>query len=546
MPKQLIPPSKKLGYTDLYLDFVNGQVKGKSLYLADTIESVAHALDALEYDRSALVDILTEQNKLYQVGPKTHENISRLNDPRSVCVFAGQQAGLFGGPMFTLIKAIAVIKSAARYEKELNRPVIPVFWIAGDDHDFEEANHTSLLNHAGEVCLASYATPPPVEMPVARIKLSDEEMLYQAKAVLRDCCGETEFTKELYDLLDRSYTTGDSFVTAFGKFVSGLLGDLGLVLFCPTDDKAKRLAVPFFKRILSLQNEIHQAVTESNEALTRLEFHIQVEKKETASHLFYELDGRQPVLRDGDQFTVGETRFSKEELESRIEEHPERFSPDVMTRPIFQSFLFPVVAQKGGPSEIAYLAQINKLFRLFGLAPPLYQARPTATVVEARHEKLMADLSISFDELFGDIEQVINRVMATTFPSDLEHKFEELSDSVEDHFKQFIRDSLEFDDSLKQVARQIYGRIDYNLKNFEHKVFAAHKRKSSETRDRIYRLYHALCPNRGFQERTVNVSYFISRHGFGFVRFLYDQLEPDETSHQLISLSEMTEGRRRR
>ena len=541
MPKQLILPSKNLGYTDLYLDFIAGQAKAKPFYLADNVDAVAGALDRIEYDRKTMAAVLTEQNKIYQVGPKTHENISRLKDPRAVCLFAGQQAGLFGGPMFTLIKAIAVIKSAANYEKELVRPVIPVFWIAGDDHDFKEANHTSLLDRAGGVCGICYATPPSTELSVARITLSDEEMLYQAKGALRDCLGETEFTSDLYDLLERSYTTNDSLVTAFGKFISGLLGDRGLVLFCPTDNKAKRLAVPFFKRILSLQDDIHRVVSKANDALTSLGFHIQVEKKDTASHLFYELDGRQPVTLDGDQFVVGETRFTKAELEARIDQHPERFSPDVMTRPIFQSFLFPAIAQKCGPSEIAYLAQINELFGLFDRPVPLHQVRPTATVVEARHEKLMNDWSITFDELFGDIEQVINRIMATTFPSDLEKKFEELSGSVEDHFKQFIRDSLEFDDSLKQVARQIYGKIDYNLKAFEHKVFAAHKRKSSETRDRIYRLYHSLCPNRGFQERTVNVSYFIARHGFEFVQFLFDQLDPDETSHQLISLAEMTD-----
>ena len=541
MQKQLIPPSKNLGYTDLYLDFVNGRVKGNSFYLADHIEAVAGELDKITYDRSRLVAILTEQNKRFDAGPRTFENINRLIDPKAVCVLAGQQAGLFGGPMFTLIKAIAVIKSALRYETQLGRPVIPIFWIAGDDHDFEEANHTSLLNRSGDLVEIKYATAPRQEVPVARISFEDAEMLAQAKAAVKECCGETDFTPSMYALLDRSYAQGVSFVTAFGRLLSGLLGDRGLVLFCPTDNTATQRAVPFFKKIISLQDDIHIVVGNTNNALLEQGFHIQVEKKDSSSHLFYELNGRQPVLREGEQFVVGESIFSRDQLVTKIEEHPELFSPDVMTRPLLQSYLFPTLTQKGGPSEIAYLAQINPLFELFDLAPPVHQARPTATMVENRFEKLLDEWKISFDELFGDIEQLINRIMAATFPDDLEAKFKRLTQGVEGEFREFIGEALAFDESLKQVADQVYGKVDYNLKNFEQKVFAAHKRKSNELREKIYRMHHHLCPNRGFQERSVNALYFVSRYGEQFVRFLFNQLDSEETAHQLIYLSEMTD-----
>ena len=119
--------------------------------------------------------------------------------------------------------------------------------------------------------------------------------------------------------------------------------------------------------------------------------HIQVEKKENSAHLFYNCDGRKPVLQDGNNFIVGERIYTKDELLDYIDQHPERFSPDVMTRPIMQSFLFPVLSQKGGSAEIAYLAQISKLFELFNLANPLYKARPTLSIIEKRFEKLIEE-----------------------------------------------------------------------------------------------------------------------------------------------------------
>ena len=210
-----------------------------------------------------------------------------------------------------------------------------------------------------------------------------------------------------------------------------------------------------------------------------------------------------------------------------------------MTRPVLQSHLFPVLSQKGGPAEIAYLAQINPIFQIFDLVTPYHMARPSATVIERRFENIMTEHEISFEELTDDIEQVINRVLAASFPENLEHKFKTLSERVETQFKEFVRDSLNFDRSLSSFAGQVYGKIDYNLKQFESKVFSAHKRKSGETRERIYKLWNALYPNRGLQERSLNTSYFISKYGKDIVQFLYDQLDSEEKAHQLIYVSEM-------
>jgi uncharacterized protein YllA (UPF0747 family) len=263
-----------------------------------------------------------------------------------------------------------------------------------------------------------------------------------------------------------------------------------------------------------------------------------VQKKDNATHLFCNLDGRQPVMRERDDFLIGDRRYTEDELRQCVDESPDRASPDVMLRPVLQSYLFPVLTQKGGPSEIAYLAQVNPIFALFGLAAPYYMARPSLTFLEKRFEKLMAEHDITFEELTGDIERVVNRVLAKSFPENLESKFERLRHDVEHRFGEFIEESLQFNPSLNQFAHQTYGRVDYALKQYEGKVFASHKKKSKETRDRIYRLWHALYPNRALQERTLNITYFLSRYGFDFLSFMYDKIDCEQTAHQVVHLKE--------
>ena len=162
----LIPPNV-LGYSRIYLDFVAGQKPAADFYLAPSLEAVADRLDRASFDRDKLVDILKQQNRVYKASEKTFHNIDRLLDKKAVCVFAGQQAGLYGGPLLTLVKALGVVKAAVLYEEQLGRPIIPMFWIAGDDHDFDEANHTFVLTRQGELCKNTYQTRPEQELPTA-------------------------------------------------------------------------------------------------------------------------------------------------------------------------------------------------------------------------------------------------------------------------------------------------------------------------------------------------------------------------------------------
>jgi uncharacterized protein YllA (UPF0747 family) len=242
-------------------------------------------------------------------------------------------------------------------------------------------------------------------------------------------------------------------------------------------------------------------------------------------------------MLDGSAFTIGDRRTTRSELDTLLQAHPETFSTDVLTRPLLQSWLFPVLIQMGGPSEIAYFAQVDPLFAVFQLPAPVFRARPTLTLVERRSEQLMQEHRVSFEDLLGDVEQVVNRVLAETFPERIEGRFEDFRKALEDKFNHLNDEVISFDPTLKGMAEQTRGKVDFLLKGLEAKVFAAHKKKGQETRERIYRLNNSLYPQHMLQERCLNITYFLARYGAGIVTYLYEYMNSEETAHQLLSLS---------
>jgi bacillithiol biosynthesis cysteine-adding enzyme BshC len=537
---RLIAPSRTLGYSDLYLDVLAGKPSAGTFFRANDPEAVAREIDRASYPRRELVDILTRQNQQFHADDAAFRSLTSLAVPGSACVFGGQQAGLFTGPLLVIVKALALVKVAKAYSAKLDRSVVPIFWIAGDDHDFDEIAGTWALNQQSELVEIKYGARPDRELPASEIVLSDLPELERVKNLYASQLGQTDFTEQLLKLINHAYTPEDTFVSAFGKLLAGLTAGTGLVLFNPCDAKVKSLAVPFFEKVIDRQSELHRTLTASNKSIEEAGYHLQVAGKDNAAHLFRNVDGRKPVHFESGRFTFDGAAIPAAALKNAVRSHPDRFSPDVLTRPLMQSYLFPVLCQLGGPAEIAYLAQGNALFDLFGIPAPIHRPRPSLCLLEKRIDQLMSEYALTFDNLTGDIEQPINRILAASFPKDLERGYEDLTSEIKAKWDRFAGESLQFDPSLGEFARQTHGKIDFALKGFEGKLFSAHKKKSKEIRDRVYRVQRNLYPNRTLQERNLNIGCFVARHGFGLVSFMLEQMDADQTAHQLIDLSEMT------
>jgi uncharacterized protein YllA (UPF0747 family) len=247
-----------------------------------------------------------------------------------------------------------------------------------------------------------------------------------------------------------------------------------------------------------------------------------------------------PIHYRDDAFHVGEKLLGLPAMLDLIDKYPERFSPDVLTRPIWQSYLFPVVAQSGGPSEIAYFFQIGRLFELFGLVQPYYFARAGATIVEKRQEDIMSRLNISYADLAGDVEQLVNRIAEESFPEDIKTRVGRFREGFNEEFEDYAGFLIDYEKNLEPMIKQTRGKIDFALSNLEKKILSQHKKRMETTRGQIYRMAEAIFPDDVLQERKLNINYFISKYGFGVVDFIFDSLDVGTDDHQLIYMSRFT------
>jgi bacillithiol biosynthesis cysteine-adding enzyme BshC len=540
MKEQSVSPGKDFRYSELYLDFLAKKPAMKKYFIADEPFEVAVRLGRAHIDRELIANVLVRQNTAYGAKPETFKVIEKLRKEDTLCIFGGQQAGLFGGPLFTLYKAIGLVKHAQLLQKKLHREVVPIFWIASDDHDFDEINHAFVLNQKGEIERLSYETPPASAVAAAEILFADADQYNHLARRVEVILGETDFTGELYRRLFAAYREGNSFVNAFGQYLLDILPDIGLVMFSPADKEVKVASRPFFKKLAEGHFRFREILDETNRNLESDGYHIQAEKKESAVNLFIHTPARVPVHYEDDSFVFGDKKLGLTGLIDLIDRHPERFSPDVLARPLWQSYLFPVVAQTGGPSEIAYFAQIGQLFDVFGLVQPYHYARPSLSIIEKRPEELIAKLELRFSDFVGDPEQLVNRVTERSFPKEMEAAIADFKSKFEDAFNGFFAAVRKFDESLEPMGKQTYGKIDFAVNAYEKKIYDHHKRRMISTRNQIYRLGNVLFPYRNLQERTLNINCYIAKYGFALIDFLVKEVSVSSIEHQLLYISEMT------
>ncbi len=538
MLEATVKEAKQFRYTNLYRDFLNKKAELKKYLYYDNPVDVAKQMKPPKIDRHILCDILDKQNKAFKAKPETFRSIEKLRQDDTLVIFSGQQPGLYGGPLLTLIKAIGIVKKAVLLQSQTDRQVVPIFWIACDDHDFEEANHTWLPNRNGNIERLQYLSEDLPDISVADICLDDETGYNNLIDKTKNILGETDFTEELYSRLISAYSRDGNFMRAFARYLIDILPDFGLILFCPYDNDVKTISKSFFKRMAEGHFRSKELMGKTGQSLKKDGYHIQAEKKESAVHLFYHDPERKPIHLEDDSFLVGDKKLGLPALLDLIDKYPEKFSPDVLTRPVWQSYLFPVVAQSGGSSEIAYFCQIGNLFELYGLVQPYILSRPTLTLVEKRQQELMDKYDIKLSDLAGDVEQIVNRILSDSFPEEIEKKLSDFKDNLETDFDDLSGTILETYSNLEPMAKQTFGKIDSAIGHLEKKVRSQHKKNNDIIRNRIYRLAATLYPNKSFQERVININYFISRYGFGIVDFIIEKMETNTTEHQMIYLSE--------
>ncbi|MGV3466818.1 MAG: bacillithiol biosynthesis cysteine-adding enzyme BshC, partial [Heyndrickxia sp.] len=304
-------------------------------------------VQARTFEREKLADCIEEYMEKFSPSDEIKKSLAKLRQPESVVVIGGQQAGLLTGPLYTVHKLISIIHLAKEQEQKLQVPVVPVFWIAGEDHDYLEVNHV-FVEKDRTIQKLSFAEGPIDKRMVSDVEFDKIHMKKWVKKVFEHF-GETEYTNQLLHMMDNTIDQSKTFVDFFVKLILNLFSKYGVLLIDSADKQLRRLEVPFFKEIIEQSSSITNLVLQQQENIGSFDFTNTIEIGKNAVNLFY-YDGKERILLDyfpeQDSY-IGKNnkvQFSKVDLLAELEKHPEHFSNNVVTRPMMEEWLFPTLA----------------------------------------------------------------------------------------------------------------------------------------------------------------------------------------------------------
>jgi bacillithiol biosynthesis cysteine-adding enzyme BshC len=487
-------------------------------------------------DRERLAAVIAGQQQRREAPAPARAAAATLADPRAVAVVTGQQAGLFGGPFYTLLKALTAIKVAAQVAGQVGVPAVPVFWIEAEDHDWNEVNACRVLDAEMHPQTITLGTPLGAgEGPVASVRL--DPAIFFAIDILRSALPATEFTNELLERLGQAYQPGLGMSDAFGRWLESVLGELGLVVYDASDPEAKPLAAAVFAREIESPGESTRLALETGRALVDLGYHAQVVPHDDNIALF-RLDGiRRPIHYREGRFVVGDHEMvAAATLREEALAEPASFSPNVLLRPVVQDALFPTVCYVAGPNELAYLAQLKPIYERFGVPQPLFVPRATATLIDSASARFLTRYDLALESLLPADEGALNRLLETQLPPSVEEALREAGAALDDRMGRLVEVVPAIDPTLERTARSALGRMQHDLRTLHDKIIHAAKRRDETLRRQFARTRALAFPDGHPQERTVAFVYFLNRYGQALVDRLHEDLPVDMGTHWVLTI----------
>lgn len=490
---------------------------------------------AFQDNRKQAASILSALNKQFDVHEAALHNIKRLEKENALAVVTGQQLGVYGGPLYTVLKTISTIHIAKKLEKKFERPVIPVFWLADEDHDYDEVRKLTIIEDDEP---KTFSLPPKNNhLPtVADLQLPDE--VSDIRGQLKESLYDTDFSDDLWELLDGSFQKDHSFFEAFGLFISRLFSKHGLVLAGSNHPDVKEATGQYLKASIEKADQIRDQLEKKSLDIGE-KYHQQVTLYD--SNLFYLDDesGRTKISRNGNGWkTDGNIEWSTAELVDEIDTHPDRFSPNVFLRPILQDALLPTVGYVAGPGEVAYYGQMKSMYQCFDMEMPIIFPRLSATVVEPAIDRIIGELPFEFHEYGKRIEDLESDYVDRADQHDIEAIFEDWQARVEEISNSKKKDVADIDSTLEASAEKATSVYINELNKLKGKVYRSVKKQDQTQLDRIRRIKANLFPGDGLQERTVAGIFFMNKYGVDIWDKLLNTLDTDEDfdHHKLVYL----------
>lgn len=515
----------------LFLDYSASREPLAPFYAASPYAAVqAGASRGQTY--AAVADLLEEQNRGFGAGAAALENIAKLR-AGSAAVVTGQQVTLFGGPLFTLLKAATAIRRAK------DAGAVPIFWMATEDHDLDEADHVTLPSrHELHTLRLEHSHEDPGK-PVGGLRMGEgiRPLLEQAAELLGPCAA--------LDALQAAYTPESTYAEAFGKFLARLFADDGLILMDAAGREFHRLGSAVLRAAIERAAELEALLLERTRLLEERGYAAQVLVVEGGSLLFLiddETGARVPLRRKDDGtgqeiWVAGKRQYSTAELLGILDAEPERVSPNALLRPVFQDSILPTAAYIGGPAEISYFAQSQVLYEaILGRTTPVLP-RLSATLIEPAAAKILTQRKLSLqDVMASQPEELAQRLGAEILPEEGRRKLQAAGDALDAELKTVTEWMARLDAGLGKSAEVAAGKMRYQMDRLRRLASEFQLQKESSLRKHVDSLYLNLFPERHPQERVIGAAAFLARQGEGLVGQMVELAGSECPGHKAVFL----------
>jgi bacillithiol synthase len=511
--------------------FFSGDPSDRAAWTAAIDRSLAHQRRPQE-----IAAVIAAQQRRRNAPARAVEAGQRLADGRTVAILTGQQAGLFGGPLFTLLKALTALKLAEQVTRDHQVTAVAIFWIDAEDHDWEEVRSCTVFDDEltpRTVVLAPRSTPEPA--PVATVRL--DESIAGVIDDLERLLPPTDFRPSLVADLRAAYTPGIGMAEAFGRWLERVLGDRGLIVYDSSDPASKPLVGEVFARELSMPGRTAKLAALAGTDLVARGYHSQVQAQDDNSLALFRLEGGRRAIRQQDgEFVVGDKNYPAAVLVQEANDRPSGFSPNVLLRPVVQDTIFPTVCYVAGPNELAYLGQLRGVYDHFGVPMPLMYPRATATLLDSTAVRFLTKYQLPLEALQAQDEAALNDLLHTQIPPAVEQSFTEAAHAIETQMTQLVQALPALDPTLEGAARSALGRMQHDLQTLHGKIIQAAKRRDETLRRQFMHARALAFPNGHAQERTIGFVSFLNQYGPALVERLNDQLPLDLGHHWIVTI----------
>ncbi len=542
VPFKLLPT-----YSSLYIEYINNFDNLRKFYEYDynNYEEIFKCIELKKetyltgknFFREDICEILKVQNANFNSGGKALENIQLLNSSDTFAVVTGQQLGFLSGPLYTIIKALNTIQLSENLNQKFpGFRFVPVFWLEADDHDFEEINNINFISKENIVKNIKYFEKGTEQekylKPTGNIVL--DEFIDNFISEFESSVNITDFSSAVFDGIKNSYKPGIDIKTAFARFLNSLINDKGIVFIDPNDIKFKKLLKPVFEKELKTFPLVCETVINTT---VDLEEKYSAQVKPKAINLFYIHEGNRYLLepRDNEIFALKNSRqkFSHEELFGLLESNPERFSWNVVTRPVCQDYLLPTIAYIGGPSEIAYFGQLKEVYKYFGISMPVIFPRTSVTIIESRVKNFLEKYNLNFGELF-DSGSLTKKLIKNLSDTDTEELFENMKEELTAVFYTYEKELNKIDSNQTAAFSKRNQQFMESLNVAKEKFLSFQTKQNEVVSNQLQKVLINVFPGETLQERVLNINYFLNKYGIELIEKIFSDTDIFNFTHQLV------------